>query len=54
MILVFPTNCKSYLEPHSVECHRSLWKNAGCTEEGTDYPDDLDTLNNDLFRSDLK
>ena len=39
---VFPSNCKNYFGPHSSECLKSAWKNAGCDVRGSGYPKNVD------------
>ena len=40
----FPIGCKNFTGPHSITCYISLWKNAGCTEEGREYPQLLEVV----------
>jgi len=37
----FPANCKKFNGPHTSACYEEIWKNVGCMETGTDWPEKL-------------
>jgi len=41
-ILVFPHGCSSYDGLNDVECYKSIWLEAGCIEQGTGWPGNID------------
>ena len=40
----FPFGCTTFKGPHTLQCYRSLWIEAGCTEKGLDFPILLDIV----------
>ena len=39
MFADFPSECKSFVGPHSRDCLNKLWLKVGCLAEGLDYPE---------------
>ena len=40
--IAFPLTCDTFDGPHSLNCYRDIWKEAGCSDIGLAYPDDID------------
>ncbi|XP_077971339.1 uncharacterized protein LOC120346538 [Styela clava] len=46
--IVYPENCENYYGSHSVDCLKTMWLSAKCTQQGSKYPEIRDTA--DLAR----
>jgi len=40
--LDFPLACSNFEPPLSVDCHASLFEEAGCLKDGSDYPPNIE------------
>ena len=39
---VYPSGCQAFRGPHSVDCFRQVWYDAGCSSHGSESPDSMD------------
>jgi len=55
IISEFPLGCVSFEGPHTVDCLNAVWIAAGCLEDGSGFPGNVDFEENDtLLNTNLK
>ena len=43
-LIEFPEDCDSFVPPHSLNCHKRIWLDSGCTEQGQTFPVSYDKV----------
>ena len=50
-VLAFSDGCTTFHGPHATNCLTSVWKSAGCVEEGDLHPQKLENITRDMLKN---